>query len=96
MSITVTITSRGIISLPAALRKAVGLKPNDHLIAEATGDGILLRPAVTVPIEMYSDARIAQFDAQEAELETVLVRKVGERRGATPTNPKKRAPKRKA
>lgn len=31
------------------------------IIAEATADGILLRPAAVVPVEIYSDARRAEF-----------------------------------
>jgi hypothetical protein len=42
--------------------------PLDNLIAETTPEGILLRTAVTVPIEIYSDKRIAEFDEAEAEL----------------------------
>lgn len=68
MNATLTLTDRGVISLPAALRRAVGLRPNDQVIAEATPDGILLRPAVTLPVEHYSAARIAEFDAGEKEL----------------------------
>jgi hypothetical protein len=34
-----------------------------------------LRPAVTLPIELYSDKRIREFDQAEAELEAVLPRK---------------------
>lgn len=30
------------------------------------------RPAVTLPIEMYSDDRVREFDAAEAELAKVL------------------------
>ncbi len=74
MSTTITLTDRGVITLPAALRRAAGLKANDQLVAEATADGgILLRPAITLPIEAYSDQRIADFDAAEAELGEFLV-----------------------
>lgn len=31
------------------------------IIAEALADGILLRPAAVVPVEIYSDARRAEF-----------------------------------
>ena len=75
MNTTLTITSRGVISLPAALRRAIGLKANDQLIAEATPDGILLRPAITVPLEIYSDMRINEFEAGEAELAALLATK---------------------
>jgi AbrB family looped-hinge helix DNA binding protein len=75
MKATLTITSRGVVTLPAKLREAMGLKADDVLIAEITTDGILLRPAVTLPIEAYSPARIREFDEAEAELAKVLGRK---------------------
>jgi bifunctional DNA-binding transcriptional regulator/antitoxin component of YhaV-PrlF toxin-antitoxin module len=50
------------------MREAAGIRPQDNLIAETTPEGILLRPAVTVPIEIYSPERIAEFDQSEAEL----------------------------
>src|SRR5438552_2151620 len=34
MKATLTVTSRGVVTLPAKLRAALGLKPDDHLIAE--------------------------------------------------------------
>ena len=75
MRTTLTVTDRGTITLPAKLRRQLGIKPDDQLIAEATPEGLLLRPAVTLPIEIYSDARIAEFDAAEAELAEALRRK---------------------
>src|SRR5260370_37663768 len=71
---TLTITDRGTITLPARLRRQLGLKADDQLIVEATPEGLLLRPAVTVPVEIDSDARIAEFDAAEAELGEILRR----------------------
>jgi len=75
MKTTLTVTSRGVITLPAKLRQALGLKADDQLIAETTPEGLLLRPAVTLPIEMYSDKRVREFDEAEAELDQVLPRK---------------------
>lgn len=72
MKATVTITSRGVVTLPAKLRRAMGLKADDLLIAETTPEGLLLRPAIPVPIEIYSDERVAEFDQAEAELEAYL------------------------
>lgn len=66
----VTITERGNLTIPAVFRKALGLRGNDRMIIEDTKDGLLLRPAVLVPIEMYSDERIAEFESdQEAVAE---------------------------
>lgn len=84
MNTTLTITDRGVISLPAALRRAVGLRPNDQVIAETTPEGILLRPAITLPIELYSDARIAEFDASEKDLADFFVAR--DLLNATPKN----------
>jgi AbrB family looped-hinge helix DNA binding protein len=75
MKATLTVTSRGVVTLPARLREALGLKADDLLIAETTPEGLLLRPAVTLPVEIYSDKRIREFDAAEAELDKVLRRK---------------------
>jgi len=75
MKSTVTVTSRGVVTLPAKLREALGLKADDVLIAEKTPEGILLRPAVTLPIETYSSKRIREFDEAEAELAKVLAKK---------------------
>ena len=68
MKATLSISGSGLIALPAKMREAAGMRPLDNLIAETTAEGILLRPAVTVPIEIYSDERIAEFDQAEADL----------------------------
>ena len=75
MKTTLTITSRGVVTLPAKLRRALGLKAEDQLIAETTAEGLLLRPAVTLPVEIYSEKRVREFDAAEADLQTFLRRK---------------------
>ena len=80
MKATLTVTSRGVVTLPAKLREALGIKADDHLIAETTPDGLLLRPAVTLPVEMYSEKRMREFDQSEADLDTVLHRKKTARR----------------
>jgi len=72
MQATLTINSRGVVTLPAKLRQAMGLKANDQLIAETTPEGLLLRPAVTLPLEIYSPERVREFDEAEAELAAVL------------------------
>jgi antitoxin PrlF len=75
MKTTLIVTSRGVVTLPAKLRRALGIKADDQLIAETTPDGLLLRPAVTLPVEMYSEQRVREFDEAEVELEKVLRRK---------------------
>jgi AbrB family looped-hinge helix DNA binding protein len=68
MKTTLTVADRGTITLPAKLRRQLGIKADDQLIVEVTPDGLL-------PVEIYSDARIAEFDAAEAQLGEVLRRK---------------------
>jgi bifunctional DNA-binding transcriptional regulator/antitoxin component of YhaV-PrlF toxin-antitoxin module len=76
MKATLTMTSRGVVTLPVKLRELLGLKADDLLIAETTPEGLLLRPAVTLPVEMYSVKRVREFDDAEAALAKVLAPKV--------------------
>ena len=75
MKATLTLTSRGVVTLPAKLRRALGLRADDQLIAETTPEGLLLRPAVTLPVEIYTEKRIREFDEAEAELGKILNRR---------------------
>ena len=70
MKTVLTITRRGAVTLPADLRECVGIKPGDQLIAEMTPEGLLLRPAVTLPVEICNDTRVHEFEESEAELAT--------------------------
>jgi AbrB family looped-hinge helix DNA binding protein len=72
MQVKTTINDRGVITIPAVLRQALGLKANDELILEDTGHGILLRPALSVPLEAYTDERIREFGRDEAAIGAYL------------------------
>jgi bifunctional DNA-binding transcriptional regulator/antitoxin component of YhaV-PrlF toxin-antitoxin module len=51
MSTTITISPRGTLTLPIALRRKLRLDKNHAvLLAEERSDGIFLHPAVTIPI----------------------------------------------
>jgi len=52
---------RGAIIVPAKLRRRFGIEEGSMIIAEETDDGILIRPAVVVPVERYSPERKAEF-----------------------------------
>ena len=84
MKVTLTITSRSVATLPAKLRQTLGLKADDQLIAETVPEGLLLRPAVTLPIELYTPGREREFDRAEAELAEVLAAKPAPKRRASP------------
>ena len=68
----VTIGRRGSITLPAKIRKQYGLQEHDKLIVEATDHGILLRPAVSMAIELYSEERIAEFTRDDDAIGEML------------------------
>ncbi len=55
------IGKRGTFVIPANLRRRFGLSEGATVIAEETEEGILIRPAVTIPIESYSQERRAEF-----------------------------------
>jgi len=74
---------RGAIVVPAKLRKRFGIEEGTIVTAEELDDGILIRPAVVVPVERYTPERKAEFllstattdaDYQKARRE---VRKLG-------------------
>jgi AbrB family looped-hinge helix DNA binding protein len=52
---------RGAIVVPAKLRKRFGIEEGSIVIAEEKDDGILIRPAMVVPVEKYSPERKAEF-----------------------------------
>jgi AbrB family looped-hinge helix DNA binding protein len=56
------VSSRGQITLPAAMRRALGLSGNTVVTAEEREGKIVLTPAVVVETEIYSDAEIAAWD----------------------------------
>ena len=68
----ITIGRRGSITLPAKMRKQYGLQERDKLIVEETDQGLLLRPAVSMPIELYSEKRIAEFTRDDEAIGQML------------------------
>ena len=77
------IGKRGTLVIPAKLRRRFGIEEGSEVIAEETPQGILIRPAVTVPLELYSDERKAEFllsnavDAADYERAADAVREMG-------------------
>ena len=52
---------RGTFVIPAPLRRRFGLVEGSEVIVEETPNGILIRPAVTIALEIYSTERKAEF-----------------------------------
>ena len=74
---------RGAIIVPANLRKRFGIEEGTLVTAEEKDDGILIRPAVVVPVERYTPERKAEFllsnsiDAGDYRRARKQVRKLG-------------------
>ena len=68
MTDTIQISARGTMTLPKPLRKRLGVDKGGIVMADVMEDGIVLHPAAAFPIELYSDTRIAEFDAEDAAL----------------------------
>ena len=56
---------KGQITIPRALHKRLGIVENTPMLIDVTTDGaIVLRQAAVLPVEIYSDARIAEFERE--------------------------------
>lgn len=58
---TTKIGKRGALVIPAGLRRKYGFEEGSIVVAEAREEGVLLRPAVTLPLERYTPERKAEF-----------------------------------
>lgn len=61
MTKVLNMNERGTLTLPKELRQRIGLDNGGQIFAEATPDGILLRAGATFPMEIYDEARVAEF-----------------------------------
>ena len=74
---------RGTIVIPAPLRRRFGIEEGSLVIAEEREDGVLIRPAIAVPVEIYTPERRAQFllsnavDGEDYDRAVAEVRKMG-------------------
>ncbi len=66
MNETLVVSGRGQITLPATLRKRLGIKGGDVMILEDRGDEIVLKPGVVVELQLYGEEQVARWDAEDA------------------------------
>jgi AbrB family looped-hinge helix DNA binding protein len=52
---------RGAVVIPARIRRQFGIEEGTTVLVEAGREGVVIRPAVTVPVEVYSLERRAAF-----------------------------------
>ena len=74
----VMVSNRGQITLPAKIRKRLGIQSGGIVIMEDRDKEVVLRPAAVIEIETYSDADIARWDKEDrlpsAERDAILKR----------------------
>jgi len=80
MKATLTVNRRGEVTLPARMRKALGIKASGYLDGETTPEGLLLRPTANTAVEIYSEKRLREFAKSEVDADKVLSRKKSLRR----------------
>lgn len=65
MQQTLIVSSRGQLTLPANLRKRLGLRNGGAVIMEERNNEVVIRPAAVLEIEMYSDDQIKAWDEED-------------------------------
>ena len=63
---TLIVSSRGQVTLPAALRKRLGIAPGDVLLVEDRDGELVFKPAAVLEVERYTDEQIAEWDREDA------------------------------
>ena len=58
---TSKVGKRGTVVVPARLRRKFGIEEGQLVVAEERPDGIPIRPAVALPVEIYTPERKAAF-----------------------------------
>jgi len=66
MSEAATVGKRGTVVIPARLRRKLGIEEGATVLFEEGPDGVVIRPAVTVPIEVWGPERRAAFLLENA------------------------------
>ncbi|MBI5074554.1 MAG: AbrB/MazE/SpoVT family DNA-binding domain-containing protein [Nitrospirae bacterium] len=62
MKKTLVVSSRGQITLPAAIRKRAGIMQGGTVIIEDRGNELVLKPAAVFEIEIYTDKQIQDWN----------------------------------
>jgi len=75
---TLIVSNRGQLTLPANLRKRFGIKDGGAVILEERDNELVLKPAMVLEVEMYTNAQVSAWDEadrlEDAERQSVLQR----------------------
>ena len=61
-----TVSSRGQITLPAEMRRQLGIEPGGAVIVEGFGGELRLKPAAVLEVKLFSDEAIVEWDQADA------------------------------
>jgi AbrB family looped-hinge helix DNA binding protein len=62
MAKVITVNERGALTLPREVRDKLGVTRGGHLVVDLDKDGeVILRAGVVMPVEVYSPARVQEF-----------------------------------
>ena len=65
MNETLVVSSRGQITLPAAIRKRLGIKSGDVVMLQDRGNEIVLKPSIALEVQQYTDEQMTQWDRED-------------------------------
>jgi len=88
---------RGTVVVPARLRRKFGIEEGRLVIAEERPEGILIRPALALPVEIYAPQRKAEFllsnavDAEDYRAAVEEVKKMGLKPASIPHHKPRKA-----
>ena len=66
MKENLVVSEKGQVTLPAGMRKALGLSKGVTLVAEQVGGKIVLTPAVVLETEIYDEEDVASWERADA------------------------------
>ncbi len=61
----IVVSGRGQITLPASMRKRLGIKAGGVLVVEDRKGELVLRPAAVVELDTYTDEEIARWERED-------------------------------
>jgi len=61
----IVVSGRGQITLPASMRRRLGIKAGGVLVVEDRRGELVLRPAAVVELDAYTDEEIARWERED-------------------------------
>ena len=61
----IVVSGRGQITLPASMRKRLGIKAGGVLVVEDRNGELVLRPATVVELDTFTDEEIDRWDRED-------------------------------